>query len=185
MEKEIKSLSGETFKFRIEERAYISVLEAGYAITPDGEFIPVKDSEDHRDIYSVYLDHYLGDENRYLVNEILEIPKDVNVKLSLESMEAMTVLTKLNHIVYFGVKISDVKTILNNGNNDGFGVLILPDNYESSLTEEQKQSLLDLLATNRSIFGGGKKIEVQIHQIKNDLKITDDELVEKLSSRGR
>ena len=42
---ELKTINGNTFEFRTEEKNFVSVLNGGYIITKDGKFVDVKDSE--------------------------------------------------------------------------------------------------------------------------------------------
>lgn len=158
---ELKSYYNNSFPFRVEEKSDISVLCGGYAITPDDEFVNVLDNEDHSSVFSSYLRSYM--EDVYRKEE--------------DSVHSFISLTKLNHIVYAGVKLKDHIT---EGNfNQGYALLLLPDDL-SVLTDAQKQSCLALFATNKSIFGNYKKVELQIHDF-NGSDYIEEELAERFS----
>ena len=42
----------------ITEKEYVSVLEGVYLITKDGQFIPVKDGQNHEEVFNEYLNKY-------------------------------------------------------------------------------------------------------------------------------
>ena len=46
---------GGTFRMPVVPDTDISVLEGGYLITTDGQFIPVKDGQDHDSVFSEYI----------------------------------------------------------------------------------------------------------------------------------
>ena len=50
--------NGGTFTMPIVEKEDVSVLEGGYLITKDGQFIPVKDGQDHDKVFNEYLNKY-------------------------------------------------------------------------------------------------------------------------------
>ena len=64
MKKKLKNISGEYFEFEVENKdgGGVNVLEAGYIITPDGDFILVPKDIEHSKIFSEYI-------NKYLVNK--------------------------------------------------------------------------------------------------------------------
>lgn len=161
----LKSINDNLFNFRIEDKSFISVLNPGYIINLDGNFIDVKDNEDHSQIFSSYLRSYLENENMS----------------ELSSINAAKVLIQLNHIVYFGVKSSDK---INSGNSqEGLGVLILPNNLDN-ITTNQKEAIKDFLNTNKSIFGKGKKIVLDIDTFDGKIKYTEEELLKKLEQEN-
>jgi len=146
----LKDINGNEFLFRTLETNFISVLDAGYIINPEGNFINVKDSDDHGDIFSQYLTKYLNSDRQ----------------IQLCSIEAAIELAKVGHIAYYGIKTKDCASVyankLGRGISQGCGVIIIPKTIED-LTLEQKDSLLKLLETNKSIFGTGEKLELEIH----------------------
>lgn len=149
-EKEYLSINGNSFLYRNTEIEWISPLEGGYIITPDGYFIPVKDSDDHSTIFSEYLTKYL------------------EKRINLNTIEATIMLTKNNHIVYMGIKMSDMKDVYaHNGTCEGFGILIFPNDI-NSLSKEQKEACSSLIAINRRVFGNGEKIPMQYHSISSN-----------------
>ena len=54
----LKSQNDNYFDFRVEEKENISVLAAGYIITPEGNFVNVLDSESHNNIFSNFMYNY-------------------------------------------------------------------------------------------------------------------------------
>lgn len=111
MKKLINNIFGEKFEYEVVEKEYVDVLAAGYIITPEGEFIEVKDDNSHGDVFSKYLAKYL---------------KESVVKY-YETIKATGKLISLNHIVYLGIKTIDMKEIYkNSGQNNGYGILIIP-----------------------------------------------------------
>lgn len=172
MEKILENVEGGFFRFRIASRDEISTLNAGYIITPDGDFIDVKDEEAHSAIFSDYLDQYLNRE----------------VHKYLDTLEAAKELVSLNHIVYLGLKTEDAKTMYTNKNLDvgsGYGVFILSDSFEDTITDEQKNSCLHLIKTNISIFGNYDKLELQFNKISSEKSISRDEFMLILESNNR
>lgn len=159
---ELKSYYNNSFAFRVEEKDSVSVLCGGYVITPEGQFVNVLDNEDHGDIFSNYLRSYL--EEPYRTDE--------------DSLHAMISLTKLNHIVYSGIKLGD--HVLEGDLDQGYSLMVFPDDL-SSLTDSQKESCLAFFETNKSIFGGYKKVELQIHDFSNK-SYSQEELTEKFKS---
>lgn len=157
MEKILKNIIGEEFLYDVANKNEISILNAGYIITPAGDFIEVKDSDSHNIIFLNYLNKYL------------------NTKLSskLDVLEASKELTNLNHIVYLGIKTEDIKQTYSNKNSPGggFAIFILPNAYESTITSEQKESCLQLISTNKSLFGNYNKIEFQVYKIDEEDEI--------------
>lgn len=153
--KQIKRYDGTEFEFKVAEKNSISVLEPGYIITPDGEFIPVTDKENHGDIFSKYLTKYLNSSE----------------ELNLEALEACRELLKLNHIVYIGIRGRNMKIVYTNGGGRSrdFGMFLLPENYQQNLTKEQKASSLTLLNTNKSIFGNRPIMDINIQYFNDQI----------------
>lgn len=147
MEALVKNIFGKEFLFRVEELSFVSVLSAGYAINPEGNFILIKDNEDHSTIFSDYL-------NKYLDNQVVK---------TYESTNAMVELIKLNHVIYFGVKPSDIAKG-EGGLSEGLCFIVLPEDYKNILTEQQKESIRILINTNQSIFGDREKVSLKIYE---------------------
>ena len=123
---------------------YLSVLSAGYIITPDGKCIIIPDGRDHADISSTYIYQFL--ETKYVY---------------YQSTEAIQVLTKepFSCVVYNGIRPDDIKQVYTeNFNAEGYGIFFLP--LESELTKEQKIACQKLLDSNRSLFDNREKIEL-------------------------
>lgn len=152
MIKKLKNINGEEFEFEVENSTGggVSVLEPGYIITPDGEFIPIYNGVDHNVVFSDYF-------NKYLANK---------TPILNESTEAMMELVKINHIVYYGLREVELASIYNDGNIDkeGIGYLLLPINYQEILTKSQKESIQLLLSSNKSIFGNYEKMHIRIRE---------------------
>ncbi len=170
MKKILKSIKGNDFEFEVCNLAeeIISVLQAGYIITPEGDFIPVNDDEYHKDVFTNYL-------NKYLEN---------NPLASYSSNEALNALIKINHIVYYGIKPQVINNVYENrgGNTGGFGLLILPKNYLDVMTNEQRKSTKVLLDSNKSIFGNSEKILLEIYEQKEENKLNKKEFINFLES---
>lgn len=162
MIKKLKNINGEEFEFEVLDTSGggVSVLDPGYAITPDGNFIPVAKNEDHNIVFSNYI-------NKYLDKKVAEV---------YQSTESMLALVQINHIVYYGLRMSDLGTIYNNGGNiEGLGLLILPENYQETMSKEQRESVKILLDSNKSIFGGREKMKVEIHETVYGEEIDEEE----------
>ena len=165
-------MEGGFFRFGVVPEDEISSLAAGYIITPTGDFIGVEDEEAHSTIFSSYLDQYL---NR-------------NVQHYLDTLEATKELVSLNHIVYLGLKMEDSKTLYVNknlGSGSGYGIFILSDNFEDTMTDEQRNSCLKLIKTNISIFGNYDKLELQFNKISGENSISKDEFMFFLENQDR
>ena len=163
MEKMIRDVEGNFFKADVSNLIDITVLAAGYIITPDGEFIGIEDDEDHGDKFSCYLREYLKD-NRFV---------------GLITFDAALYLTQLGHIVYFGIKMEDMSGVYfqKSGSTKGLAVLYLPDDLDV-ITSEQKQAVVKLLNTNKPIFGNHPIIELVFYTIGNLNPISEEELRE-------
>lgn len=109
MEKLLKNINEESFLYHVANKNEISILNAGYIITPDGDFIEVKDTDSHGIIFSDYLNKYL-DRNTTKTIDVLEASKELNL---------------LNHIVYLGIKTEDVKQVYTNKSSLEGGVLYI------------------------------------------------------------
>lgn len=116
--------NGDKFKMTTAKDFEISVLEGGYLITKDGQFIPVKDDQDHSDIFSQYINKFYG----------------ATQPRHYETTEAIVTVVNDGNIVYMGKKFGD-----NPLNVVGAFIILLP--YEE-LTPEQKEALRKLISTN-------------------------------------
>ncbi len=180
MEKLIKNYDGELIKFRVAEPSEVSVLEVGYAINLEGDFIPVKDDEDHSAVFSDYINAYLGEKNRNKIGEVFDIPNNGIIPTTLLSLEAGKMLVALNHVVYYGVRPADVKDIYQNGTAAGYCLLVFPDDFKESLTEEQRNAILALLETNRSVFGNREKVDIQFNIFGSPDNLDKEEVISAL-----
>ena len=170
MEK-LKTINGNTFEFRTEEKSYVSVLTGGYIITSDGKFVDVKDAENHSDIFTSYLRKFLEDDSHNIVDTLIGSKE----------------LTLLNHIVHRGIKESDVKESYGNGSSADNVVLLFPSNSED-ITKEAAESCLHLISTNKSIFGNYEKVHINYHNFDVPYDIKDEIvpiLQEKVNSNSR
>lgn len=140
-----KSINGNDFNFNIQDRDSVRVLNAGYIITPEGCFIPISDKESHADVFSRFLSKYL----------------DQNIRL--ESINAAVKLTNLGFIVYFGIKPTDMKSVINNNfSRTGFGIMMLPSDI-SDIPKSQKDAVIDLINSNKSLFGDRKILDIEYY----------------------
>ena len=91
---------------------------------------------------------------------------DNKIPVLHESTEAMLDLVKINHFVYYGLREAELATIYNDGNVDqeGVGYLLLPLHYQEVLTEEQKEAIQVLLASNKSLFGDYEKMHIRVRE---------------------
>ena len=116
--------NGGTFTMPIVEKEDVSVLEGGYLITKDGQFIPVKDGQDHDKEFNEYLNKY----------ECRETP------VHYDTAKAFTILVNDGIIVHMGRKMGDnLNTI------EGAYIVLMP--YED-LTEEQEEAIDILKKSN-------------------------------------
>lgn len=121
----------------------MSVIAGGYIITPRGEVIVVADEEEHRNVFSDYINTYLELEE----NKIYD------------TFTATKILCELGCCVYSGVRLEYIKNKL--GNLDkSMGSLTFPADIEV-ISEEQKLICKHLIETNKSLFGTGEKLSVQ------------------------
>lgn len=163
----LHTISGKEFKFRIQDRDNINVMSAGYIITPNGEFVDIKDNENHEDIFSKYI-------NNYLENTI-------SVKYSL--FRAIQILLSYNHIIYYGIKETNLKNLYSNlGEGNGYAYMFLPDSLDD-LENDQKECCTKLLSTNRSLFGNYDKINLKIEQFNKEKNLTAEEFIDKLTTK--
>lgn len=167
MEKLLSNILGDTFRYKIALPNEVSTLGAGYIITPSGEFIEVKDDDSHAEVFSYYLDSYLCRKGHKYY----------------DTLEAAKHLTSVNHIVYLGLKAAEMKDMTTNLTGVGFGVFLLPDGYENTITSEQCEACLTLIKTNKSLFGNYEKIELQFNKFNgSDFSIDRDDFMSVLEN---
>lgn len=121
----------------------LSVLSGGYIITPNGEIILVKDTDQHQVIFSDYI-------NAYLEN---------NDYIKYNTLTATKMLCEIGCCVYAGVRLEYFKNKLEKM-TQSMASLTFP-NDPSELTDRQKQIIKALLKTNKSLFGSSEKILIQ------------------------
>lgn len=110
-------------------------------------------------IFSDYINAYLDNQTKIAANN-----------------DAMIALIKINHIVYYGLRMRDVVDIYNKGGNEeGVGMIILPENYQEVMSDSQKASLKILLDSNKSLFGNREKMFIRVRETVNgsDLEIEE------------
>ncbi len=164
MEKILKNVMDMDFKYDVVSIDEISSLSAGYIILPTGEIIEVKDDEDHASKFSNYL-------NNYFCRKELKY---------LDILEASRELTNINCIVYLGIRTEDIKTSLV---GLGYGIFILPNNYEENITIGQKNACLKIIESNKSLFGDYEKMDLQFQKIGEKESILRDEFMDILQSK--
>lgn len=161
MEKLLSNILGDTFRYKIALPNEVSTLSVGYIITPSGEFIEVKDDENHAEVFSYYLDSYLcRKEHKYY-----------------DTLEAAKHLTIANHIVYLGLKTEEIKDMSDNLTGVGYGIFLLPDDYENTITFEQSEACLTLIKTNKSLFGNYEKLELQFNKLDGSASVDRDDFM--------
>lgn len=138
---------------------YISVYGAGYIITQNGLIVAVKDGEDHDQVFSEYLKKFL----------------EIKTPYYRQSTEAAKILTELNNIVYYGIKVKDIRN-MKNGDNSGYSVICLPK-FEN-ITLEQKQVISKLLSTNISRISGNRLLEVNFGNIVTGKSYREEDVIE-------
>ncbi len=138
------SINGNLCKeFNSTEIEDLSVLSGGYIITPNGEIILVKDTDQHQVIFSDYI-------NAYLEN---------NDYIKYNTLTATKMLCEIGCCVYAGVRLEYFKNKLEKM-TQSMASLTFP-NDPSDLTDSQKQIIKTLLKTNKSLFGSSEKILIQ------------------------
>ena len=131
-------INGQKTKWLVEENP--SVLAAGYILTPDGKFLTISDQDDHSNVFTLYLNAFLHNQLYY------------------DIFTGGKTLTEHNHIVYCGLKPQDFRNSEIKVYKD---LMLFPKDLEQCHLNLLK-SALQLLQTNRSIFGG-EKIPIDCH----------------------
>lgn len=121
----------------------LSVLSGGYIITPNGEIILVKDTDQHQMIFSDYINAYLENKEYIKYNTLM----------------ATKILCELGCCVYAGIRLEYFKNKLEKM-NESMASLTFPNN-PNSITESQKIIIKKLLKSNKSLFGSSEKIPIQ------------------------
>lgn len=173
MNKKLMSKYGNPFEMEsYSYEDYISVLAAGYIITPSGMCVIVPDDKDHSDVFSTYIYKYL--EKQYSFYQLTE---------------AIEILTgdPCNCVVYCGIRPGDVIALHNpqinkKYNSEGWGVLFFP--IKSELTEEQKMACQSLISSNKSLFGDREKIPLQYGLI-NGKEFTKEQAEELINTNKK
>ena len=142
----------------------MSVLSGGYVITTCGEIIVVEDNQEHKDVFSSYINDYLESEQSTVYETYL----------------ATKLLCELGCIVYTGVRLEYIKNKLG-GLDTSMGSLTFPSEMEN-VTEIQKEICLRLLDNNRSLFGNGEKIAIQYGGFP-DIIYSKEEIIDFLNSK--
>lgn len=141
----------------------ISVIEGGYIITPQGEIIVVKDHDEHRIIFSKYLNSFLElDENKIY-----------------NTFEATKMLCELGCCVYSGIRLEYIKNKLENLNKS-MASLTFPSDL-NSLTEIQSKICIELISKNKSLLSNNEKISIQYGSFPDNI-YTKDEIVALLNN---
>lgn len=162
---ELYSQSGKSFFMEGccgQDASNIGVLTPGYIITKDGKFVSVGKNNGHDDVFSQYLMHYFDGQDKYY-----------------GSTAAASVLSELDHVVYFGIRESDVGYSYANSQNgilDGkeYGVIVLPKSMQ--LSQEQKRALKLLVSTNRRSYPGARpKLDLTYGEIISGLTLEESD----------
>lgn len=153
------SINGNPCKeFNARSKEEISVIAGGYIITPVGEIIEVRDSDEHRKIFSSYINSYLEKKD----NEIYD------------TLTATKILCELGCCVYAGIRLEYIKNKLDRLENC-LGSLTFPSDIEN-ITPIQKEICLSLIETNKSIFGNKEKIMIQYGSFPDNVYSKDQAL---------
>lgn len=156
-----KSIHGNEFSMKTRLKEYLSVLDGGYIITPEGKIVLVDDGEDHSDIFSQFIANYL--DRKYEC---------------FQSIEACIFLNQYEMCAYYGIKEEDAKK----SQGGGYGVFSFPKNLDD-ITCEQAEIIKRIISTNVSIFGNREILSLQFGTFENGAKYTKEEIVEILSHK--
>lgn len=140
----------------------MSVIEGGYIITPTGEIIVVKDKDEHRIVFSNYI-------NAYLEN---------NSDRIYDTLTATKMLCELGCCVYAGIRTEYIRNELENLEKS-MGSLTFPNSFEY-LTDIQREICLHLISTNKSILGNHEKIFIQYGALPDNV-YSKEEIIDKLT----
>lgn len=140
--------------FDYENIEKLSVVSPGYIITDLGKAIKIPENQDHNDLFSQYMYFFSG----------------FKQYVRYESTYGVKAICKTNGIVYFGAKLGDVRS-----KNAYTGMLFFPENI-SEITEEQKETIRCLLATNISPITNKKRIEIIFGDILTGKLYSEDDV---------
>lgn len=140
MEKYFRGYNNNLFKFRVTPKSEVTAFVGGYIITPDGEFVPIERDEKHVIIFNKYINEYLGKSRDKIVASYLGVSEDSEDIETLDFYSAYGLLISLGHVIYSGLGVSNDNKSVN---------LILPSDYESSLTNEQRNSCVMFLLSEK------------------------------------
>lgn len=168
---DIVNKDGNIFKMLSEDVRFTSVLEGGYIILPTGEFIPIKDNQDHDAVFSLFIHYYTDAENFIEYN----------------SKDGCSILNELGIVVYFGTKLGYITEINHQEQvdnylkksdiNKGYGVLSFPK--DKKLTNAQKINISQFLTTNLKPLPNGSFREVlslSYGNLEEGIEYTPEEL---------
>lgn len=152
-----------------------NVLEGGYIITPDGKFIKVLDRQYHNNVFSLYINNYLGTPNS---------------NKEWESSECSKILNDFGHIVYYGIRVGYLQT-LNNPKyvTDNYlrdekiskisnNLCILSFPKDENITNEQRLCCHQILFSNLKPVGKTyyKKVGISYGNIETGRTYNSDEM---------
>ena len=166
MMKEARSINGNFFEVNISTKNEVSVLNPGYLIGKDGDFIAVPPEEDHSPFLSELLSKFTEKEFVYYMN----------------NMKAIREFVDLGFVVYLGMRVSDVIASGSGMTMEGFGIFFTPDDI-SVLTQAQRNACKLLLQTNKSSFGSYDKIMLQFSKGRNFTEITQEDFIQEINSK--
>lgn len=142
----------------------LAVIAGGYIITPLGEIIVVQDEEEHRQVFSKYINSYLELQK----NEVYT------------TFQATKMLCELGCCVYSGVRLEYAKNKLETLDNS-MGSMTFPNNIEE-LTNIQKELCQILIKSNKSVFNENEKIYIQYGSFPDNV-YTKEQVLELLNKR--
>lgn len=140
------------------QKEEISVIEGGYIITPKGEIIVIKDNDEHRIVFSKYLNSFLELDDNKIYN----------------TFEATKMLCELGCCVYSGIRLEYIKNKLANLDKS-MASLTFPSNL-NLLTETQSKICIELISKNKSLLGDNEKIHIQYGSFPDNV-YTKDEII--------
>jgi len=149
-----------TIDFEIKNGQNANVRDLGYIIVPDGRLITIEYGNTHGKAIAEYLSKFLE--------------QDISKYIPLN--QAKEILTNEGHILYVGtggVGYTNKNTSIS-GSNTLRGIIYLPDN----ITKNQAKDIIDLLNTNKSLFGE-ELYQIECEFTSQNYICQTDELLEK------
>lgn len=140
MEKNLRGYNNNLFKFKVTPKNEVTAFVGGYIITPDGEFVTIERDEKHVVVFNRYINEYLGSSRDRIVASYLGVSEDSEDIETLDFYSAYGLLINLGHVIYSGLGVSNDSKSVN---------IILPIDYESSLTKEQRNSCVMFLLSGK------------------------------------